>query len=314
MLDDFQRRHRAGCNHLLGAFQGIYHNVPGQVLGNPLPYQKQSAKDRQGQQYPGDDPDQIAVEVAYAYLGLSRQASDKGDAGSIAAGRGNKHHKGNDHHLGQIRHACFSGIVLQVGVGHKADDGVEGQGRLHSFNPIGIKQCTALYSQDQVTQHHHNGVGAQQRQGIFFPIHLPLGLDTADFIHQSIHPVKQRVRKGRFPGGDAVNISANRNHHDHVNQQGQDNLQHDNFLLTTSKLLRVNQGINQITTQQQYNNSKNRHIFPSRIQRFRLLFAAIQLFFAPADKQQNQPHTGGQNGHHHDIHHRYNLLFFMGTL
>ena len=112
MLYDFQRRHRAGSNHLFGALQRIHHDVSGQVLGNALPYQQQAANYGQRQQYPSNDPDQIAVKIAYAYLGLSRQATDKGDAGRISAGCGNKHHESNDHHLRQIGQSRFPGVML----------------------------------------------------------------------------------------------------------------------------------------------------------------------------------------------------------
>ena len=78
---------------------GIHHHISAEILGNALPYQQQSADDGERKQNTGRNPDQIDKEVAHIVLGLSRKAPDKGDAGGIAAGRRNKHHKDDDQHL-----------------------------------------------------------------------------------------------------------------------------------------------------------------------------------------------------------------------
>ena len=50
--------------------------------------------------------------------------------------------------------------MLQVRVGHEADDGVERQGRLHVADAVGVEDPDALNAQDQVADGHHDRVGS----------------------------------------------------------------------------------------------------------------------------------------------------------
>ena len=68
----------------------------------------------------------------------SRDAADKSHAGRISCGSGCKHHKNDDQRLTQIGKSRLSRIMLEVCIGHKADNGIKSQGRLHSFNSIRI--------------------------------------------------------------------------------------------------------------------------------------------------------------------------------
>ena len=126
VLDDFKRGHRSHTQNLMGALKGLYRNVSRKVLRHALPYQQQPAHQREGQQHAGDDANQIDKIIANLILRFSGQAADESHTGSIAAGRRNKHHKDDDQHLGKIAQSAFACIVLQVGVGHKTDDGVKG--------------------------------------------------------------------------------------------------------------------------------------------------------------------------------------------
>ena len=58
-------------------------------------------------------------------LGFASQAADKGDTGGVAAGGRYKHHKDDNQHLGEIGKPRLTGIMLQVCVGHEADDCIE---------------------------------------------------------------------------------------------------------------------------------------------------------------------------------------------
>ena len=160
MLDDLQRRDRAGGQHLKRALQRLHHDVSGEILRHALPDQKQAAHQREGQEHPGGDPNQVGKEVAHVVLCFPGQPPDEGHAGGVAAGGGDKHHKGDDQHLGEIGQSRLTGIVLEVGVCHKADDGVEGKGFLHGANPVGVEQANTLNPQDDVSNQNHNGIGS----------------------------------------------------------------------------------------------------------------------------------------------------------
>ena len=125
VLDALQRRYRTGGNDLACALHCVHHDISGEILGNALPYQQQPCEDGEGQQHPGDNTHQIAVKVAHLIGGPASQAPDKGDAGRIAAGCRYKHHKDDDQHLREIGKPCFTGVMLQVCIGHKADDCIE---------------------------------------------------------------------------------------------------------------------------------------------------------------------------------------------
>ena len=64
--------------------------------------------------------------------------------------------------------------MLQVGIGHKADNGIERQSRLHPLYPIGIKKRDALDTQNYVTDKDHHRVGTDKSHGVLFPIHALL--------------------------------------------------------------------------------------------------------------------------------------------
>ena len=112
MLDDLQRRDRAGGQHLKRALQRLHHDVSGEILRHALPDQKQAAHQREGQEHPGGDPNQVGKEVAHVVLCFPGQPPDEGHAGGVAAGGGDKHHKGDDQHLAQVAQAGLTGVVL----------------------------------------------------------------------------------------------------------------------------------------------------------------------------------------------------------
>ena len=190
---------------------------------------------------------------------LPTSSADERHAGGVAAGRGDEHHEDDDQHLGEIAQAALAGIVLQVGIGHEADDGVEGQRRLHISNAVGVEQRNTLNPQDQVADGHHDGVGPHQGQSILFPVHSLVGINTADFVDYAVDPVKHRVTERVFPCGDMIHIPPNRNDNDQKDDNCQRQLKHTIFLLcllTSLKPLGVYQRIDQVTAQQYHDNAE----------------------------------------------------------
>ena len=175
--------------------------------------------------------DQIGKKVAHIVLGFSGQTADKGHTGCIAAGCRNKHHKDDDQHLRKVAQSAFAGIVLQIGVGHKADDGIEGQSGFHPLDTIGIQKGDALEPENDVTNGHHHRVGSQQSQDVLFPVHPLAGLYSAQLVNQAVCPIEYRVGKGVFSCGDMVKIPPHRNDKDQIYDQCQNQLQHVKFLL-----------------------------------------------------------------------------------
>ncbi len=144
---------------------------------------------------------------------MSGNAADKRCTGGISAGGRNKHHKGDDQHLGEIRQAAFACVMLQIGVGHKTDDGVKAEIRPHRIDSVGIKKQKILQSQYEIAQKHHHAVCGQQCGGILFPVHLLIGMNTAQPINRSVYPVKNHIGGCVLVCHNAVEISADRNQH-----------------------------------------------------------------------------------------------------
>ena len=112
MLDDLKRGDGAHGDRLVCTLQRLYNDIPVKVLGHALPYQQQAAHDGEGNQDAGGDADKVHEEVAHIILGLTGKAADERDAGGIAGGRGDEHHKDDDQHLAEVAQATFTGIVL----------------------------------------------------------------------------------------------------------------------------------------------------------------------------------------------------------
>ena len=176
VLDGDQGGDGAHGDVLLGALDGGHRLVGHEILGSALPHQDQCHDNGEGDQDAGGDPHQVHKEIADILGALSRKAPDKGDARRVAAGRGHKHHENNDQHLREIAQAALPRVVLQVGVGHEADDGIERQRRLHVPDSVGVKKRKALNAQDQVANRHHHAVGSHQGQRILFPVHALMGI------------------------------------------------------------------------------------------------------------------------------------------
>ena len=231
VLDDFKRRHRPHPQNLIRAFQGLHHDILREILRHTLPYQQQPAHQGEGQQHAGGDANQIGKEVAYMIFCLAGQAADERDTGGIAAGCGNKHHKDDDQHLGEVAQAAFAGVVLQVGVGHKTNDGIKGQVRLHALNPVGIQKGNALDAENHIANSHHHRVGAQQGQGVLFPVHALLRVHAAQLVNDPVDPIHNGVGKGVFSCGDMIKIPPHWNNKDQINDACQDQLYHTKNLL-----------------------------------------------------------------------------------
>ena len=85
--------------------------------------------------------------------------------------------------------------MLQIGVGHKADDGVEGQGGFHSLNPVGIQKRDALDAENDIADGDHRRIGADKGQGVLFPVHPLARIDPAQLIKSRRPPDQIRGRQ-----------------------------------------------------------------------------------------------------------------------
>ena len=253
MLDNLKRRYRPGSNDLPASFNRIHHDISGQILGNPLPYQKKASHQGEGDQDTGRDPDQIREKISHIIFCLSRKPADKSHTGRIPAPRRDKHHKGDHHHLGEIGKSGLSGIMLKICIRHKTDNCIKRKGFLHCSHTVGIQDGQALDPQDQITRQYHNPVRGQKRSRISLPAHSFPGIHTPDPVDQPIDAVKKRIGKGMFPGCDVVQIRSHRNDNNQKKKNCQYKLQHNCLLLNIFllKFLRVNQRIQQIPTQKQ---------------------------------------------------------------
>ena len=116
--------------------------------------------------------------------------------------------------------------MLQVGVGHEGDNGVEGEGGLHGADAVGVEDRQELDAQDQVADKHHDGVGKYQSQGVFLPAHALILIDTADAVDSIVDAVEHGIAKRMLTSGDVEHIAADRDDQQHENHQGQNDLQH----------------------------------------------------------------------------------------
>lgn len=226
VLDGDQGGDGAHGDVLLGALDGGHRLVGHEILGSALPHQDQCHDNGEGDQDAGGDAHQIHIEVAQVVLAGARQAAAESHAGGVAGGGGDEHHEDDDQHLGEVAQPTLTGVVLQVGVGHEGDNGVEGEGGLHGADAVGVEDRQELDAQDQVADKHHDGVGKYQSQGVFFPAHALILIDTADAVDSIVDAVEHGVAKRMLTSGDVEHIAADRDDQQHENHQGQNDLQH----------------------------------------------------------------------------------------
>ena len=190
VLDGDQGGDGAHGDVLLGALDGGHRLVGHEILGSALPHQDQCHDNGEGDQDAGGDAHQIHIEVAQVVLAGARQAAAESHAGGVAGGGGDEHHEDDDQHLGEVAQPALTGVVLQVGVGHEGDNGVEGEGGLHGADAVGVEDRQELDAQDQVADKHHDGVGKYQSQGVFLPAHALILIDTADAVDSIVDAVE----------------------------------------------------------------------------------------------------------------------------
>ena len=86
-------------------------------------------------------------------------------------------------------------------------------------------------SQNDISKQNHDAVGGQQGNGIGFPVHAFVLFDSADFINHIVHMVKHGIREGVFASRNMIDINAHWNDHYQINENGQYELHHSEFLL-----------------------------------------------------------------------------------
>ena len=82
------------------------------------------------------------------------------------------------------------------------------------MDPVGIQEWDVLDAQDDVADGHHHSVGAQQSQGVLFPVHALLGIHAPQFVNNSVDPIQYGVGKGVHSCGDMIKIPPHWNHKD----------------------------------------------------------------------------------------------------
>lgn len=224
VLDADQGGYGAHGDILIFAFDGLHGHIGGEVLGAALPHQHEGNDDGQREQHTGNVAYQIPVEVAQAHP-LIGQAAHKGHDHCAPRGGRGEHHVNDDHHLAQVGQAGLARIMLEVGVCHETDDGVERQTGFHAPDAVGIEEGDELDTQDQIANKDHRCVGSHQGQHILLPVHVTV-IYTADAVDDAVKPVEKRVTKCLLIGGDVIKIFPCRKNHDHKDSQKQCDLKH----------------------------------------------------------------------------------------
>ena len=127
LLDGDLRGRRAERQQLLLTFHTVERQIGGEALRHPLPHQHQRQDQRHWQQHVEAETHQILPEVAKVDGLLAGDTAEQGNGYGGARPCGDEVLGGQAHHLAEVGEAGLTGIGLPVGVGHKADSGVEGE-------------------------------------------------------------------------------------------------------------------------------------------------------------------------------------------
>lgn len=173
LLDGDLRGRRAEGQQLLLTFDTVERQIGGEALRHPLPYQHQRHDQRDGQQHIEAETHQILPEVAKVDGLLAGDTAEQGNGDGGARPCGDEVLGGQAHHLAEVGEAGLTGIGLPVGVGHKADRGVEGELPAQARQLLRVEGQQPLRHQDQEQQTETGAVEGQQAEGVGLPVLLP---------------------------------------------------------------------------------------------------------------------------------------------
>ena len=99
--------------------------------------------------------------------------------------------------------------MLQIGIGHKRNNRIEGKTFLHISNLIRIQKQNRLQPQDQIPGSDKTGVDQQQMQRVLLPAHWRT-INPQRFENHVVNAVEQGIRPRFLSGADVINIIADR--------------------------------------------------------------------------------------------------------
>ncbi|MNV39419.1 hypothetical protein D3C71_1309980 [compost metagenome] len=174
-------------------FNGLYVLIRAEVLDDALADQRKRQHEGQRQQHIHRAADHIRPEVADRGRAVARQAAYQREQHGDAGGGGHEVLHRQRQHLRQIAHRGFAAIALPVGVGDKADGGVERRVRGDGAHGGGIQRQHALEALQAIDHRDADQVEGQHCHGIALPTHFGLRVDARKAVNAAF--------QGAAPGG-----------------------------------------------------------------------------------------------------------------
>ena len=160
------------ADRLLGALERRRIDISAKVLRNALPDEKDRGDDRQRQQHVEGAAGEIDPEIADGLGRSPRKAANKRDGERDTGGGRDEILGGETHHLREIAQRALAAIVLPVGVGGKADGGIEGEVWCNGRHACRVERQQALEAHERVDTQEARGVEQQHGDRIGDPMLL----------------------------------------------------------------------------------------------------------------------------------------------
>ena len=212
----------AAGDGLLGALDGGRLGRSLEGHRRALPHQQDGDDERQRQEQPHRRPGHVDVEVADGRQAVAGQRPDRRHRRRHAGGRGDELQERDDEHLRQVRQAGLAAVVLQVGVGDEARDGVEGQRRLHVGDAVGVERQHCLERDDGERHQPHHHVRGEQRDRVALPVLLGGGVDAGDAQDESFDRPEDGIEPGPAAREHVGHVLAEQRARADGDQDGQD--------------------------------------------------------------------------------------------
>ncbi|MNV50994.1 hypothetical protein D3C71_1430250 [compost metagenome] len=164
-----------------------------EVLQRALADEEQSDQQRNRQQHIQRHAEHIDPGVADSGAGTTGEGADqrKGHGDTGRGGQEVLHRQAG--HLAEIAESAFTAVGLPVGVGDKADRGIERQIPGQAGEALRVKRQRALRHQQREQQHQTEQVKPQDRQCVLPPVHFGGGCATAT-PNAGFQPTQRRQR------------------------------------------------------------------------------------------------------------------------
>jgi hypothetical protein len=183
-LDRFERRRRVMCG------ESLHHTLAAQRNGQADRQRQQDVERRAHHIYP-----EIAERIGFPLHEAARQ----GDQDCHTGGGREEVLDRQTEHLGQVAQRRFAAVALPVGIGDKADGGVEGQIGRRAGHPVGIERQITLQALQGKDNEETQQVEDQQGHGVTRPVHPVFMTDPGQ-------PVKAALDRAQ-PADKVWNIS-----------------------------------------------------------------------------------------------------------